>query len=973
MVEHALEPARLREVAGHVDSCLHCREATAALSGGPTALGTLPIEPQERHESIAGLTINNRYEVRIVLGRGGMGTVYLARDRTLDRDVALKLHRAGSGGDRLHREAIAMAKLAHPNVVTVFEIAAYHDRLYVAMEYVGAGTLRSWLADRPRGWRDIVELLLQAGTGLAAAHTAGLVHRDFKPENVLVGDDGRARVSDFGLARSALYPIDSIATPTHSLVDVSMTQSGAVVGTPAYMAYEQLAGGTVDARSDQFAFCVVAWECLFGKRPFEGSTMATLAVAIDRHEVLEPKSTQVPPRVRDVLRRGLAVAPDDRHADMSALLASLRAAAAPSSRRRIALTLGGALFGTTAIAVGVASAWPARTEAASCAVPADSFTEVWDPALQTRIRDAFAKQRPADGAAIYARASTHLDGYRDTWVTMRRDACEATRTRGEQSETLLDLRMSCLDRKRDELRALTHGLAEPDDKVVIGAVRATLGLSSIAGCADTASLTAPVRPPEIHLRAAVEAARRELATARAHRLLGRIDAAREQAEIVVARAAALEYRPLEAKALLVLGDLKDRSGDSAAAIKILERAVIAADASNHRLVAAEGWSNLAWILGYGEHEFERAQLAVQMASARIESLGGHPELSAQLANYEGLILETKGQLAPARDRYLASLAMFDRMGERDGWRASMILNDLGAIERKLGSFTVARQHQERSLAIRIRVFGEHHPYVFSSFVNLGNIAWSQQDFPEAERLFKRAMSVAEHVFPPKHPQRALALTNLGSTYERQGKFEDAIATYRLALAIREATRGPDHPDVADTLRNLGIALHAVGKIDEARRAYERAIEILDGKQDDPALAQVLADHGELLLGRRQLAAAEKQLQRSLAITTGANPEDPDQAYALTLLAQLRHATGKSAQARTLLERALKLRQSEAVPGDELARTELALATVLWTAKPDRPRAIELARAAKLHVEEAKATPHEIHRQVVSWLATHPAP
>ena len=969
MVEHSLEPAQLHRIEVHVGDCSHCRQlVAAAFASGSTELGTPPADELEQLASIEGVTIRDRYQVKTMLGRGGMGTVYLATDRTLDREVALKLHRVGSGGDRLHREAIAMAKLAHPNVVTVFEIAAYEDRLYVAMEYVGGGTLRSWLAAKPRSWREVIDLLAHAGTGLAAAHAAGLVHRDFKPENVLVGDDGRPRVSDFGLARSAGRVKGDLDLTRSPSLDVPMTQTGALMGTPMYMAYEQLAGGAVDGRSDQFAFCVVAWECLFGKRPFEGLTIATLAVAIDRQEIVEPATTDVPPRVREIIRRGLAADPEHRHADMPALLAALRAAAVPRSRRRLALAIAGGTLVTGAIVAAVVvsrSSTPAA--AVSCAVPDDALADVWDQPLQAKVKDAFARTRPKDGAQIYTRVAKALDEYRGSWLAARRGSCEATAT-GAQSEALLDLRMSCLDRARDELRALTHGLAEPDDKVVMGSMRAALGLTAIATCADQASLAAPLRPPGQQIHERVEAERSELASARALRLLGKVDAALAKAQSVATHAAELKYRPLEAEALLVVGDLEDRAGDSASAIKLLEQSIVAADAGNHKLVAAEAWSTLAWILGSGERQFDRAQLAVQMASARIESLGGNPNLAAQLANYEGVILETKGQLDAARPRYLAALDTWQRLGDRDSWKLALVLNDLGGLERKQRNFAAARQHHERALAIRRKVFGDSHPYVFSSLNNLGNVAWSQDDHALAEKWFLQAIAVAEDVFPPQHPQTALALANLASAYERQDKLADALATYRRALTMREATRGPDHPEVAETLHEMGNLLATLGKPADARRAYDRALAILESKEAEPELAKVLYDYGDLLAQQKQHTAGEKLLKRSLAIGDKAQPDDPYLGYPLTALGELYTRTHRAADAKQVLERAMILRKPEEVPLDELARTELALANVVWPS--DRARALALVQSAKGHVETAKATRHKIYRVIEQWLATH---
>src|SRR5580692_2461113 len=307
----------------HIDSCASCRKVVAALAAGSRTATVPPfagIDPM----LAAGAIVDGRYEVRRELGRGGMGVVYLAHDRKLGRDVALKLHRAGSGGgtiDRLEREAMAMARLAHPNVVAVYEVASVDDRMYVAMEYVRGQTLRGWLATA-RSWREIVAMVGTAGRGLAAAHAAGLVHRAFKPENVLVGDDGRPRVGDFGLARSdrARVAVDPTQLATAD------TDTRGISGTPAYMAPEQLCGDPVDARCDQFAFAVVAWECLYGERPFRGATLAALLEAIERQH-LPASSRRVPEAVRGVIARGLATAPEDRFADMPALLAALDRAA----------------------------------------------------------------------------------------------------------------------------------------------------------------------------------------------------------------------------------------------------------------------------------------------------------------------------------------------------------------------------------------------------------------------------------------------------------------------------------------------------------------------------------------------------------------------------------------------------------------------------------------------------------------------
>jgi tetratricopeptide (TPR) repeat protein/predicted Ser/Thr protein kinase len=919
MVEQALDPGQQHELEVHIDACESCRRVMAAAVGGrATAIGTPPGDT-EPLAALVDVKIGERYVIDHLLGRGGMGAVYLARDLTLGREVALKLHRAGSGNDRLHREAIAMAKLAHPNVVTVFEIGTFEDRLYVAMEYVRGSTLRGWLEAAPRTWREVVDILLETGKGLAAAHAAGLVHRDFKPENVLVGKDGRPRVSDFGLARVDERPSNPIVplVGTSSL-DTPMTMTGALMGTPAYMAPEQLEGGTADARSDQFAFCVVAWECLFGKRPFAGATIAALALAVERQELQRPTRTEVPPRVREVIEHGLAVAPPARHADMPALLAKLRDVATPRAKRRIAIGAGVALAAGSAVAVAAVAT---SNSASVCAVGDDALAGAWDSPVRDKMRAAFVASGVKNGDAMFQRVAGALDDYAHGWVAMRRDACEATRVRGDQSESLLDLRMECLDHKRDELRALTGALAQADRPAVMGSVRAALGVGALYQCADAAALGAPVRPPDQQIRERVEAERSELAKVRAMRLLGQNKAALDKAEAIAARAKELNYRPLDAEALLVLGDLKDRTGDSASAIKLLEQCIVAADAGNHRLVAAEAWSNIAWIEGSVERKFERAEFAAHMAAAAIENLGGNDELALQLMNYEALILETKGQLEPAKKKYLDVIAAREAKHQQDSWQISMALNDLGGVERKLGDFAAARTHHERALAIRKRVFGDAHPYVFSSLNNLGNVAWSAKDYAQAETWFRAALAVGDDVFPPNHPQKALALANLASVYDNEHKPTEAVQTYRKALAMYEAVRGPDHDDVADTLHNLGTVLVQIGQFDEARRGYERALPILEKEHDDPALASLLYDIGDLYVRQRDWAHARPPLERALKLPN-VNPKDKLEA-------------------------------------------EFALAKVLWETN-ERPRARELARTVQRELAGKDA-----EREVAQWIASHP--
>lgn len=307
-----------------------------------------------------GAVIADAFRVERELGRGAMGVVVLATHLALDRRVALKVHRAQNPADvsRLAREAKAMAKVRHPNVVGIYDVRESGGSLFIAMEYIEGSSARRWLTQPNIGWRQRLDVCVQAAAGLQAAHQAGLVHRDFKPENILIGADGRVLVADFGLARApGAVPIDP-ATPSPG-VDAQLTAVGQVTGTPAYMSPEQWSGGAVDARADVFALSVVIYESLYGRRPFSGKTAIDLMHTITRGMMLDPPhDTEVPSAVFEVLRRGMAVDARHRYASVTLLLRALRAATSSAGRTGIALAVGLAVlvFG----GIGTA-AWALRT------------------------------------------------------------------------------------------------------------------------------------------------------------------------------------------------------------------------------------------------------------------------------------------------------------------------------------------------------------------------------------------------------------------------------------------------------------------------------------------------------------------------------------------------------------------------------------------------------------------------------------
>jgi len=404
-------PARA-DAEAHLDGCDECRQVVASLvrqstvdHPSPAAIGglstiadrvTAPTGPSTSRAGVIALapgTMVGRYRVKATLGAGGMGVVYRAVDPELGRDVALKLLRGDRAGDdeerRLVREGQALAKVSHPNVIAVHDVGTTDGRVWVAMELVNGTNLREWLAERQRSFAEVLAVLAASGRGLAAAHAAGLVHRDFKPDNVLVGRDGRVRVTDFGLARRERQPgpvtSGSIALRGDEPVDAVLTREGALVGSPAYMAPEQLAGDHVDARSDQFGFCVTLHEALYGARPFAGKTLFELEDNVTHGRVAPPPpgTARVPAGLRAIVLRGLSVRPGDRFPAMDHLLAALGRSRARGLRVIAAIAASLAL----AAGVGLFADWLARERQATYARAAFvAQTEQLDGSLDLKFR-----------------------------------------------------------------------------------------------------------------------------------------------------------------------------------------------------------------------------------------------------------------------------------------------------------------------------------------------------------------------------------------------------------------------------------------------------------------------------------------------------------------------------------------------------------------------------------------------------------
>ncbi|MBA3391850.1 MAG: protein kinase [Deltaproteobacteria bacterium] len=370
-VSGSLAPSAVGNVEQHLARCRDCRDLVAALAmdaANDSNAATVPHEKlspsQVAQRPTRTLTIGDRvgrFLVLSPLGAGGMGVVFAAYDPQLDRKVALKLLRAGityntkDARTRLRREAQAIAQLSHPNVVAVYDVGATEDDdLYIAMEFVEGDTLTTWLKKYPRSWREILDVFQQAARGLIAAHSVGLLHRDFKPDNVLVGGDGRVRVTDFGLARSVMVPDESARPrPEMAALNVELTATGTVLGTPRYMAPEQMTGPDIDARADQFSFCVALYEALHGTHPLRGATSVSMLETGEK-ALPPPEGSRIPITIVRAVQRGLECDRAKRYPTLAGLIGDLLPPPPRATVRYVAFAIAGVMLIGGAVAAVIA-------------------------------------------------------------------------------------------------------------------------------------------------------------------------------------------------------------------------------------------------------------------------------------------------------------------------------------------------------------------------------------------------------------------------------------------------------------------------------------------------------------------------------------------------------------------------------------------------------------------------------------------
>jgi len=737
-------------------------------SAGQSEPETLVGDERDHSSMTTGASID-RYLVIDRLGEGGMGVVLRAYDPKLQREVALKLirnrgrsERSESAKARLMREAQTMARLAHPNVVPVFDVGAHGDDLFVAMELVEGDNLRGWLRQRDRSVTEIVDAFIQASEGLHAAHAEGLVHRDLKPGNLLVGNDGRVRVVDFGLARA----VGSDTADSHhsGIGDVAgnqdhltapLTEVGSVVGTPAYMAPEQHRGTAADHRSDQYSLCLTLYEAVYGRRPFDATNNAALARQKTDGPPMVGERKGVPRGLVRLIRRGLQPDPEARFASMAEVALALRRL---RSRQSVAV---GASVAVVAVGLGVWAIVPDSNEGA-CLAAATAIEGTWNEQRRSELQHAYEHTEVTYARDAWMRTERVVDTWFRGWAEVNDQACQATRVRGEQSEDRLAARTRCLEAARKRADALLDVMKDARPEAIAGGLAAFATLPPAAKC-----LEAIAGEPS-------ESADADQDRVAAMVMLG-------DGSVALPMARQIEERTegaAKAEAALWVGTALMADERRASAREYLERAFFTAGRNERPDLARDA----AVVLARGLAEEERWEDAEEWAE------------------------------------HAATMAARGRVGARERLEAKALAAALAA---RTGTTDALRALFDEATDL----LGAPDPTTLAVASLLGEVAWQGGELERAQEVLLEARARTVESVGAEHPDVAVVDLALARVDLTAGRIDAAKDKLESAADALRSSLGPDNDHTIDAIALLGQAHARAGEHDDARRLLNGAFEV----------------------------------------------------------------------------------------------------------------------------------------------------
>jgi len=932
-------------VESHVDDCPRCLDLMAAAARGlspdssgahatPDAAAAASPRARDRVDPGSSLSVGrvvqDRYEIRGRVGIGAMGVVFAAFDRVLDRNVALKVLRPDrvDGADvraqaRLVREARLLARLSHPNVIVVYDVAQEVSGVVMAMELVAGRTLTAWLAGPPQPSRaEILAAFLAAGRGLAAAHAAGVVHRDLKPDNVLVGDDGRVRVTDFGLAHS---PRRGATEPAAEPASAAMDESApAVVGTPRYMAPEQYDGRAADTRSDQFAFAVSLYEALYRESPFPLTTGPARLAAIRAGQCSPPVRAGVPRWLRAALLRALQADPARRFPTMDALCDAID----PARRRRLHMLATGLASTVAAALLGALVLAPVRA-LPPCTSAAERLAGIWDPSVRDQLAATIAATGDPEVQARWPALARDLDAATSVWAERHDAACAAVTASDEAEREAAAINLSCLDHSIEWLRAAAEMSARADARTLNFLARRHLPDLMNQACAHRGDARYDPLPVDRAERQRVTELRMQLGEVLGLEEEGRLHDARQLAARVVDDARSSGFAPVIAEALFRRGTVEHKMGALADAQRTLESALAVAETARHDIKIPHIWLELA-LLDIALGRLDEASRGLDRATAFFSRYPLSRSTAEQLGAVRASILRALG-----RHREAIEAEELTRSGApEDELQLARRLVNAANSHAALGEVDQALALNHRSLAIRERHLGPDHSRVAGVLNNIGALLIEQKQYDEARHYLERALRIRERLGEGNGVEVSHVLINIGTLEREQGRVAAARAHLERVLALRETILGCDHILVAEALHSLGSLLVAGHEADRGRPLLARA--------------RAIRDHS---LG----------------------PAHPVTALTLVDLAHAERARGQPAAARDLLEAALEVLSAAEVHPAQLAAASFALAQLIDEDRSDPLRVRRLSEAALAALRPLGRAYARQRAEVEAFLAARPAP
>lgn len=935
------------EVERHLDACERCLASVCqAVSQDASA-------PQ------AGLTVG-RYVVVDVLGRGAMGIVYRAFDPELDRAVAVKVlaPAIADGVDerrrtQLVREAKTLAGLSHPNILVVHDAGLTGRQLFVATELVDGGDLRTWLTSAP-GPAAIVRVFDQIADGLAAAHDAGVVHRDVKPENLLLDKSGRPRLGDFGLA-------SLVETSPGIDGSVAASRSTCRAGTVLYMAPEQLDGHPANTRSDQFSFCVTLYEALVGTRPFEADSADALRRAHDAPLTI-PHRAGVSRKVRAVLRRGLSADPALRFPSMRALRSAL------GSRRLARITTIATLGAAGLLWVGLSPGADERCTGARAALG-----DVGTAQRRARVR---ARLVAADaGPPTIDRVNATLSHYAEDWIAAHTEACRATAVRQERSAETLKQTMACLAGARRKLRAVTDVLIAVEPDKLAAADRIVAVMPSLQDCSNLEALQSGAAPVPEAVAARYNATLRHVAAIDAWMRAGSFEAA--AAERAAARAAAqgIDYPPLQTYLARADGDLALYVGDFTAAEQHYRQVV--AHATEHRQQGELARAAIQLVTIVGSQldrpdeglvyaDLARAATTNKIVRADIEANVGRLYLSRGDAAKAEVTLNRALALNPEGTNWLNHTAIRgdlldlyrvnDRLDEAEPLARVLVqayrdrVGDahpdfalaqarLAAVLYKRGRNDEAAQLYAPAVSRLEAAWGNDHPTVAAISDGYASVLTALGRYAEAAALGERSLVVSTERFGAEHPMTIVIRSNVARARSLAGNVEEAEREYRAVLALQIALVGEQDANTATLRANLGGTQLILGQLDEAASQLRQALRVHRSVRgdNDPRTALTRFKLARALMAAGNFEGAEAHLEAAIAV-------DPNTVSPATLasyrigLVDLLVESCRLEEARTQMDRAWPVLTHPGVPPHRWARAATTRAMLLTREGGDRTEA-----------------------------------